>query len=105
MYQLPVQQIAVLSLSLLLGTPILIFLGAIVAALTVSLRNSGLLLALILLPLYIPPLIFGASSVLAMSNHLPVLGIFAILGVMLILSVTFAPMLAAFALRITLAYD
>jgi len=94
----------VMMISLLLGTPILYFLGAIGAALTVGLRNQGLLLALLLLPLYVPPLIFGSAAVIATEAGRVVTGQLAILASMLALTLTLAPTVIAFALRIGIAY-
>jgi heme exporter protein B len=64
-FDLGVRSIGILLLSLLLGTPILSFIGAIGAALTLGLRGGGVLLALLVLPLYIPVLIFGSGAVSA----------------------------------------
>lgn len=91
-----------LLLSLLLGTPILILIGAIARALTIGLRHSGLLVTLLVLPLYIPVLIFGAGSVVAASQHLSANGPLAWLGVILILAVPLAPLATTAALRIAL---
>ena len=62
-YGLPADTIAVLVASLLLGTPVLSLVGAIGAALTLGVRGGGLLVALIVLPLYVPALVFGAGAV------------------------------------------
>src|SRR5713226_8095999 len=62
-YDLPSSLYGVLALSLLLGTPVLSFIGAIGAALTLGLRGGGVLLSLLVLPLYVPALILGAGSV------------------------------------------
>ena len=62
-YGLPADTIAVLVGSLLLGTPVLSLVGAIGAALTLGVRGGGLLVALIVLPLYVPALVFGAGAV------------------------------------------
>jgi len=87
-------------LSLLLGTPSLILIGAIAVALTVNLRGNGFLLALLVLPLYIPILIFGAGSVVMVGDGLSANGLFAILGAILALTLTLAPLAIAAALRI-----
>ena len=94
--------LVVLTLSLLLGTPTLSMIGAIVAALTLGLRGSGLLVALLVLPLFIPVLIFGAGAV---SNSLAGIGSEAnlsLLGACFLLSLAFAPWATAVALRIAL---
>lgn len=97
---LPGVALKVLVFSLLLGTPVLVFMGAIGRALTAHLRNSGLLIALLVLPLYIPVLIFGASSVEMSSQGLNVAGQLAWLGVLLVLTLPLAPFATAAALRI-----
>lgn len=94
----------VLMLTLLLGTPILSLLGGIGAALTVGLRNPGLLLPVLIMPLYIPVLIFGTGILLAVEAHYPVSGYFAIMGALLLLSLAFAPLLTAIALRIGVSH-
>ena len=94
------QEISALSLSLLLGTPVLCLLGAVGAALTVRLRHSGLLLPLLIIPLYIPVLIFGTSAIMAASLGLALSGYYAILGALVLFSFTFAPWLVSAALRI-----
>ena len=96
------ESLGVLTLSLLLGTPTLSMIGAIGAALTLGLRGSGLLVALLVLPLFIPVLIFGAGAV---SNSLAGIGSEAnlsLLGACFLLSLAFAPWATAVALRIAL---
>ena len=78
--QLPRAQLPVLMMSLLLGTPLLSLLGAVVAALTVGMRRAGILLALLALPLYVPVLVFGAGSVVAHAQGLDASGALLILG-------------------------
>lgn len=97
---LPEQGYFALILSLLLGTPTLILMGAIGASLTVSLRKGGVLISLLILPLYIPVLIFGAGTVQAAVIGLPIQGYLALLGAMLILSIMLAPFTIATALKI-----
>ncbi len=92
---------AVLALSLLLGTPLLSMIGAVGAALTVGLRGSGVLLSLLVLPLYVPTLIFGAGAVEASAASLGVAGHFSLLGAMLVLALFLAPLATAAALRIS----
>ncbi|WP_273395908.1 heme exporter protein CcmB [Actinobacillus porcinus] len=91
-----------LALTLLLGTPILSCLGAIGVALTVGLRKGGVLLSLIILPLFIPVLIFSASVLDAATLNLPYHGQLAILGAILAAALTFSPFAIAAALRISL---
>ena len=93
------QEIGVLVLGLLLGTPVISLLGAIAAALTLGLEQGGLLLALLLLPLYIPILIFGVSSVSMVAMGSGVSGQLAILAAMLILALVLAPFATASVLR------
>jgi len=91
-----------LCLSLLLGTPTLSLIGAVGVALTVSLQRSGLLLTLLVLPLYVPVLIFGANAVHSSANGLAVLGQLYMLGAMLALSIVLVPIAIAAALRASL---
>lgn len=91
-----------LVLTLLVGTPILSCIGAIGVALTVGLRKGGVLLSLIILPLFIPVLIFSASVLDAATLHLPYSGQLAILGAILAAAVTFSPFAIVAALRISL---
>jgi heme exporter protein B len=91
-----------LVLSLLLGTPILSLLGGVGAALTLGLRSGGVLLILLVVPLTIPALIFGAGAVTATENGISVAGHFSLLGALLILTVLTTPLATAFALRIAL---
>lgn len=95
--------IPVLMLTLLLGTPVFSVIGAIGVALTVGLRRSGMLLALLVIPLYIPVLIFGAGAVDAAASGLPVTGQLYILAALLVLSLTLAPVAIAAALRMSVS--
>ena len=92
----------VLLASLALGTPTLSLICAVGMALTVGIRRGGLLLTLLVLPLYIPVLIFGASVVLAAQAGLPTAGHFYALGAMAVLALALAPVAAGAALRISL---
>ena len=96
------QTLFILSLSLLLGTPLLSLIGAMGAALTLGVRGGGVLLALLVLPLYIPTLIFGAGAVAAQSAGLGVDGHLSLLAALLALAVFFAPWATTAALRIAL---
>lgn len=100
--QLPSAAMGTLVLSLLIGTPILSFLGAVGAALTLGLRNGGLLVSLLVLPLYTPVLIFGAEAVTAAANGTNPEAHLSLLGALLVLAVSFAPWATAAALRISL---
>ncbi|HDR1241154.1 TPA: heme exporter protein CcmB [Pasteurella multocida] len=91
-----------LVLTLLIGTPVLSCLGSIGVALTVGLRKGGVLLSLLVVPLFIPVLIFSASVLEAASLSLPYSGQLAILGAILAGSVTLSPFAIAAALRISL---
>ena len=79
----------------------LVQLGAIGAALTVSLRSGGILLSLLVLPLYVPVLVFGAGVVSYAAKGLPVSGVLALLGAMMLASFTLAPAAVAAGLRIS----
>ena len=99
---LPRDQLPVLLASLALGTPLLSLLGAVVAALTVGMRRSGILVALLALPLYVPVLVFGAGSVTAAAQGLDPSGALLLLGAGLVAGVVLAPLAAAAAIRIAL---
>lgn len=88
-------------LTLLLGTPTLSFVGAIGVALTVGLRKGGVLLSLLILPLYIPVLIFATSAIDAASLGMAYNGQLALMGAMLVGSATMAPFAIAASLRIS----
>ncbi|MBW3549767.1 MAG: heme exporter protein CcmB [Proteobacteria bacterium] len=100
---LPRGQLPVLMASLALGTPLLSLLGAVVAALTVGMRRSGILVALLALPLYVPVLVFGAGSVAASAQGLDPVGALLLLGAGLALALVLAPLAAAAAIRIALS--
>ena len=100
---LPTEGMSGLMLSLLLGTPTLSLVGAIGAALTVGLRKGGVLISLLVLPLYIPVLIFGTAAVEAAVTGLPLAGHLALLGALLALGVALAPIAIAAALRISVS--
>jgi len=100
---LPRAQWPVLLASLALGTPLLGLLGAVVAALTVGMRRSGILVALLALPLYVPVLVFGAGSVAASAQGLDPGGALLLLGAGLALALVLAPLAAAAAIRIALS--
>ena len=100
--QLDPALLPVLLATLALGTPLLSLIGAAVVALTVGMRRSGMLLALLALPLYVPVLIFGAGTVMAAAGGLPTLGALLMLGAGLVLAMVLAPLAAAAALRIAM---
>jgi len=100
-YDLPAPLYGTLALSLLLGTPVLSLIGAIGAALTLGLRGGGVLLSLLVLPLYVPVLILGAGSVDMAAAGLAPQGQFLLLGALLVVSAAFAPWAIAAALRIS----
>jgi heme exporter protein B len=91
----------VLALSLLLGTPILSIIGAIGAALTLGLRGGGVLVSLLVLPLYVPVLVLGAGAVEMTDAGLEPTGQLLLLGALLIVAAAFAPWASAAALRIS----
>jgi heme exporter protein B len=101
MLSLPSSAFSALCYSLLLGTAAMSLIGAVGAALTVSLRKGGVLISLIVMPLYIPILIFGSSAV-----HTAALGEtynmqLAVLGAGLAIALLLAPLAAAGALRVS----
>ncbi|MCB1866887.1 MAG: heme exporter protein CcmB [Chromatiales bacterium] len=98
---LPGEAIGALVLSLALGTPVLSLIGGIGAALTVALRRGGVILSLLVLPLYVPVLIFGAGVVAAAAGGFAYDASLWFLGGLLILALTLAPFGIAAALRIS----
>ena len=94
--------LGILMLTLLLGTPTLSLIGSIGAALTLGVRGAGVLLSLLILPLYIPVLIFGAGAVEADAAGLGMGGHISLLAALLVLSIFFAPLATTTALRISL---
>lgn len=103
MLALPNDAYGALILSLAVGTPILSLLGAVGAALTASVRSGGLLLTLLILPLYIPVLIFAASAGYHAGIGMPYNGQIAMLGAMFALALAFTPFAAAAALKLNLS--
>jgi heme exporter protein B len=95
-------EIKVLTLTLLLGTPVLSLVGAIGAALTLGVRGGGVLLSLLILPLYVPVLIFGTGAVDSMSAGLGAEAHISLLGAFLLLALCFTPWASAAALRISM---
>jgi heme exporter protein B len=102
MLNLPAAAIPALVASLLLGTAVLSLVGAIGAALTVGLKRGGMLISLLILPLYMPVLIFGSAAVQAAVNSVPIAPYMAILGAMLCLAIALAPLAVAAGLRISI---
>lgn len=90
----------VLLASLLLGTPTLGLIGAVGAALTLGVRGGGALLSLLVLPLYVPVLIFGAGAVEAAASGLGAAAHLSLMGALLIVALVFAPWASAVAVRI-----
>jgi heme exporter protein B len=99
---LPEPAYGTLLLALLLGTPTLSLIGAVGAALTLGLRGGGVLLSLLVLPLYTPILIFGAGAVTAAAGGLDPEAYLSLLGAFLIVALAFVPWATAAALRISL---
>lgn len=100
-FDLPRELLGVLVLSLALGTPVLSLIGAIGAALTLGLRGAGALLALLVLPLYVPVLVIGAGAAEAAAAGLGGNAQLLLLAAMLIIAAAFAPWATAAALRIS----
>jgi heme exporter protein B len=101
-FDLDADALVVLTAGLLVGTPVLSLLGAIGAALTLGVRGGGALLSLLVLPLYIPTLIFGAGAVQAHLSGQGAGGHLSLLGALLAVSLFFAPWATTAALRISL---
>lgn len=104
MLQVPISAMPTLVLSLALGTPTLIMIGAIAAALTVGLGRGGLLVALIVMPFYIPVLIFGVSASLAAASGMDPLPQLIWLAVMLAAAITLAPFVVSLSLKVSHEY-
>jgi heme exporter protein B len=100
---LPSQSIGILLLTLLLGTPVLSLIGAIGVALTVGLRRGGMILSLLVLPLYVPVLIFASNAVSMAASGLPVHAQINILIAILLMSLVLAPWPTAAALKMSMS--
>ena len=96
------EEIQVLTLTLLLGTPVLSLIGSIGAALTLGVRGGGVLLSLLILPLFVPVLIFGTGAVSSMNSGLGTEAHFSLLGAFLVLSLLLTPWASAAALKISM---
>ena len=101
-FDMSADAVGVLMLTLLIGTPLLSMIGAIGAALTVGLRGGGALIALLVLPLYVPVLIFGAGAVESSTAGLGAQAHLSVIAALLILGIVFTPWVIAVALRISL---
>ena len=91
-----------LTIGLLLGTPVLSLIGAVGAALTLGVRGGDVLLSLLILPLYVPALIFGAGAVQAQMSGLGAAAHLSILAAMALVAAVFSPWVSAASLRIAL---
>jgi heme exporter protein B len=100
-YDMSAESLKVMVIALLLGTPTLSLLGAIGAALTLGLRTGGILVALLVLPLYIPVLIFGAGAVEATASGLGGQAHLSMLGAILLVALLATPIATSAALRIS----
>ena len=101
-FSLPSDTLIVLVVTLLIGTPVLSLVGSIGAALTLGLRGANVLIALLILPLYIPVLIFGAGAVDASINGGEIAANIYLLGALFVVSLVFAPWATSAALRISI---
>ncbi|MGH8191395.1 MAG: heme exporter protein CcmB, partial [Rhodanobacteraceae bacterium] len=97
---LPANVLPVLILALALATPLLALLGAVLSALAAGARRSGILLALMLLPLAVPVVIFAAGAIAAAQSGMPYLAPLSWLAAALVLAIVLAPLAGAAALRI-----
>jgi heme exporter protein B len=104
LFFLNLHTLKILFISLLLGSPVLTFLCGLGAALTLGLRQKGLILIILVIPLYLPVLIFGTGAVNDAAQHLPVDSHLYFLAAFLSLSFTFAPLAIGSALKISLEY-
>lgn len=105
MFYLPLEAYTTLMLSLLIGTPLLCLIGSIAAALTVSIKKSGLILSLLTMPLFMPVLIFGSSAVVASTQGLPSKGQLVLLLAFLVMGALLAPLATGTAIRISVSDD
>ena len=101
-FDLPTNALWVLTLSLLVGSPLLSLIGAIGAALTLGVRGGDVLLSLLVLPLYVPALIFGAGAVQAEMSGLGASAHLSVLTAMALVAAVFSPWASAAALRLAL---
>ena len=102
-YHLPFESIKVMMLVLLLGTPVLSMLGAIAAALTLGLRGGGVLVSLLVLPLYIPVLVYGAGAIsTSMVEGLSIQPYVLLLSAFILLAIIFSPWATAAAIKISI---
>ncbi len=102
-YHLPFESIKVMMLVLLLGTPVLSMLGAIAAALTLGLRGGGVLVSLLVLPLYIPVLVYGAGAIsTSMVEGLSIQPYVLLLSAFMLLAIIFSPWATAAAIKISI---
>lgn len=101
LFQLPLNTVMVLCLSLLLGTPILILIGSLMVALTLGMRQQGVMLGLLLLPLVTPVLIFGVNMVQQVQQGLSIVGPAAFLASLALFAITLLPWAIAATLRIS----
>jgi len=101
-FDLSANALWILTLSLMLGTPVLSWIGAVGAALTLGVRGGDVLLALLVLPLYVPALVFGAGAVQAEISGLGASAHLSILSAMVLVAAVFSPWASAAALRVAL---
>ncbi|CAK0743144.1 cytochrome c maturation protein B [Gammaproteobacteria bacterium] len=101
--QMKTVAVTTLLFTLLLGTPVLSLIGAVGVALTVGLRRGGMILALLVLPLYVPVLIFATDAVQTAAIGIPVNAQLSLLAAFLALSLALAPLATAAALRVSLS--
>ncbi len=94
------QAAMVAALSLLLGSPVLVVIGGVGSALTLGLRQGGALLSILLMPLYIPVLVFGSALIQYAIQGMPLLGLIFLLLSLLIFSISTAPPAIAYAVKL-----
>lgn len=99
-FNMPLDSLGVMALSLLMGSPVLSLIGSVGAALTVGMRRGGVLLSLLVLPLYIPVLIFGVAAVEAAIALLPAGSHLLLLAAFSLGSLVICPIASAAALRL-----
>jgi heme exporter protein B len=101
-FGLPGDALVVMLVALLVGTPALSLIGAVGASLTLGVRGGGALTSLLVLPLYVPVLVFGAGAVSSTATGMTAAGHLSLLGAMSLAALVFSPWATALALRISL---
>ena len=103
MFSVPQQYLGLLSLTLLLGTPVMVVIGGIGAALTMTTRQGGVLVALLVLPMYVPVLIFGSGVLLDVMQGFAVQAHLALLLALALFAISFGPVAIAVTVKLLIS--